>query len=137
MEEEIPKDVMKEAKEYFSISARLPKINLSHFRNHCKKLNVTPSERIRELVLQDINKPPKKFLSGANLIKYNKTNNSFSWIVKLDTGQEVEVLNNLSDDFLKNLKKEIEQAVKERNDWVHQTSPDSVHVPKELIGGKE
>src|SRR3989344_5180988 len=133
MEDKTSKEVMKETKGYFSMSTRLPQIDLSHFRNHCKKLNVTPSERIRELVLQDINRPVRRFLSGANLIKYNKTNNSFSWFVKLDAGEEVNILNNLSDNFLKSLKREIDQAIQERNHWVHQINPDSADIPRELL----
>ena len=82
------------------------------------------------------NSSKSDFLSGINKIKYNKLNNSFSWIVQLDSGQEVEILNNFSLEFLKNLQSEIQEAIKERNQWVHQTKDDSVDIPGELVGGK-
>ena len=122
--------------EYVSVSTRLPKIDSIMLQNICKKEHKTPSQYIRELIFKGIKKPQKKFLSGKNKIKYNKVDNSFSWFVQLDSGQETEILSNLSDDFLKNLKQEVDTAIKERNEWVHQTHPDSVDVPGELVGGE-
>jgi len=136
-ESNFQKDVMRESKGYLSISTRLPQLNLIQFRRHCSQLKLSPSERIRDLILKDISKPSRQFLAGKNKIKYERTTNSFKWIVELDFGQEIEILNNLSDGFLKNLKEEIDKALQERNDWVHSTKKDSIDIPRELIGGKE
>src|SRR3989344_9251487 len=115
------KNEMKESKEYVSVSTRLPGIDAINLKLFCNKNNIVPSEYIRDLIHKNFNSPKKTFLSGKNKITYNKVNNSFSWLVKLDSGQEVEILKNLSDDFLKNLRNEIDWAIQERNDWVHQT----------------
>lgn len=123
---------IKEPKSYVSVSTRLSEVDASLFQNYCKKIGISPSERIRQLVLLDIKKPQKYILAGKNRIRYNKTDNSFSWFVELDSGQEIEVLKNLSLEFLKNLNQEIQEAIKERNLWIHQTQPDSVDVPGEL-----
>ncbi len=128
---------MKEAKKYTSISTRLPLIDTNLFSTFCEKLGTNPSERIRQLIIQDLKKPIKQSLAGTNKIKYDKVHNSFNWFVQLDSGQEVEVLSNLSLEFLKNFQSEIQEAIQERNDWVHNTNGDSsVEIPTELIGVK-
>ncbi|MCL5018669.1 MAG: hypothetical protein M1416_02815 [Candidatus Pacearchaeota archaeon] len=128
---------MRELKDYISVSTKLPTTDLISFKNHCIKLNLTISERIRDLIMQDISKPSKQFLSGINEIQYNKLNNNFSWIVHLDSGKKVNVLNNLSLDFLRNLQIQIQESIKERNSWVHNINPDAVDIPKELIGEED
>lgn len=122
--------------DYRTISVRLPRQEFIEFDKLCKD---THSLKLRELIAKEIKSNSKgNFLSGANKIKYNKLNNSFSWVVQLDSGQEVEVFNNLSLEFLKNFQKEIQEAIKERNQWVHQTKDDSVDIPREIIGeGKD
>ncbi|MDO8517566.1 MAG: hypothetical protein Q7S33_05570 [Nanoarchaeota archaeon] len=130
-------DGMKESKEYVSVSTRLPLNDVVLLKLYCNKNQIAPSEYIRDLVLKNLKSPRKQFLSGKSKIIYNKSTNSFSWLVQLDSGQEVEVLNNLSDKFIRNLKQEIDQAIQEKNEWVHQTKSDSVDVPRELVGGKE
>jgi len=130
------KNVMKEAKRHTSLSTRLPNIDAVRYILFCKKLGTSTSERLRQLALQDMQKPKKHILSGINNIRYNKTSNSYSWIVHLDTGEKVEVLNNLSDNFIQDLKKEIDEAIKERNEWVHHSRPGSVDIPGELVGGE-
>ena len=70
-------------------------------------------------------------------MKYDKTSNSFSWIVELDSGEEIKILSSLSQDFLKNLQNEIQEAIKQRNEWIHQIKPDSVDIPGELVGGEK
>ncbi|MFA5070912.1 MAG: hypothetical protein WC511_00905 [Candidatus Pacearchaeota archaeon] len=128
---------MRELKDYIAVSTKLPTTDLISFKNHCTKLNLTISERIRDLIMQDISKPSKQFLSGINEIQYNKLNNNFSWLVHLDSGKKVNVLNNLSLDFLKNLQIQIQESIKERNSWVHNINPDAVDIPKELIGEED
>jgi len=130
------KDVMKEAKQYASLSTRLPNIDAVRYILFCKKLGTNTSERLRQLIISDLKKPIKRVVAGVNKIRYDKIHNSFNWSVQLDSGQETEILNNLSGDFLKNLQNELQEAIKERNEWVHQSHPNSVEIPNELTGGK-
>lgn len=123
--------------EYVSVSTRLPKIDADLLSLLCKKQGTTPSKYIRDLIKKNISSPQRKFLAGKNKIYYNKLNNTFSWTVELDSGAETEVLKSLSDDFLKNLKQEIEKSLQERNDWVHHSHDDSVDIPGELVGDEE
>ena len=107
------------------------------FEGLCKNEDKTVNAKLKELIDNALKGQKRYFASGKNIIRYDKSHNNFSWLVKLDSGQEVEVLNNLSTDFLKNLKNEIEQSIQERNDWVHQRNQDSVEIPKEILGGGE
>ena len=134
MDNSIKKEGIKEPKDYISVSTRLPFKDLVDLKLICNKNNTAPSEYIRELIKKNISSrsPTKRFLAGKNIITYDKTVNSFSWSVELDSGEENKLLNNLSDDFLVNLKKEIERAIQERNEWVHQTNSGSVDIPAEL-----
>ncbi|MBU4086253.1 MAG: hypothetical protein KKB21_01610, partial [Nanoarchaeota archaeon] len=127
----------KEAKGYTSLSARLPKVDASLYKLFCEKLGTNTSKRLRQLIMLDLKKPARPVLSGINKIKYDKVHNSFDWFVQLDNGKEVEVLNDLSAEFLKNFQQEIQEAIKERNEWIHQSKPGSVDVPGELVGGGE
>jgi len=135
--EDIPKkEVVKEPKEYVSVSTRLPFRDAVLLRLICNKNNTAPSEYIRDLIQKNINSPKSNFLSGKNLIKYDKTNNSFSWFVQLDSEEERKILTKLSLDFLKSIQKEIQEAIGQRNEWIHQTKSDSIDIPKELTEAK-
>jgi len=126
--------VNKTDSDYRTISVRLPRQEFIDFDKLC---NDTHSAKLRELIKKEVKYSSKsKFLAGKNIIKYNKLNNNFIWGVKLDSGEEKEILNNASLEFLKNLDLQILEAVKERNEWVHQTKHGSVDVPGELVGGE-
>lgn len=107
------------------------------FEEQCKNDDSNVNAKLKELIDSHLTKQKKFFLSGKNKIKYDRTKNSFSWLIELDSGKEVSVMKNLSDDFLKNLNQEINKSLQERNDWVHQSKEDSVDVPGDLVGGEE
>ena len=106
------------------------------FEEQCKKENTNINAKLNYLIESSLRGQKRYFFSGKNIINYNKLHNNFSWLVQLDSGKEIEILKDLSDEFLKNLKKEIEKALQERNDWVHNRQSDSVGIPRELIGGE-
>lgn len=135
-EDNSQKEGVKESKEYISVSTRLPAIDVANLKLFCNKENIAPSEYIRNLIFKDLHSPKKAFLSGKNRILYDKLSNSFGWFVQLDNGKSINVLDNISDGFLRDLEKEIQEAIKIRNLWVHQVKSDSVDVPSELVGGE-
>ncbi len=107
------------------------------FEDLCKNEKKNINSKLKELIDSSLMGNKRYFFAGKNKIRYNKTNNNFLWVVQLDSGEEIEILNNLSLDFLKNLKSEIDYSMQERNDWIHQKNPNSVEIPDELIGEKE
>lgn len=105
------------------------------FEDQCKNENTNINAKLKELIDSSLKGQKSHFVSGANLIKYDKLKNNFSWHAMLDNGKKIDILDNLSDNFLKNLKHEIDHAIQERNDWVHNKSGDSsVHIPRKILG---
>jgi len=129
-------DEVKEAKRYVSLSTRLSRIDTIKFILHCKRLNTSPSERLRELTISDIKNPRKQIIAGKNIISYDKVNNSFKWIIQPDKGNPNTLFNNLPIEFLKNLQSQIQDAIQDKDQWVHQTHSDSVSIPTELLDGE-
>lgn len=119
----------------FRVKTSLDKGNA--FEEQCKNENTNVNAKLNFLIERSMLGQKRYFHAGKNKIGYNNLQNSFNWFVQLDSGKEVEVLKNLSDDFLKDLRQEIDKALQERNDWVHNRHPGSVDVPGELIGGEE
>jgi len=107
------------------------------FEDQCKNEGTNINAKLKGLIDNSLGGQRRYFVSGKNEIRYNRFYNNFSWLVRLDSGKEIEILSNLSDSFLKNLKGEIEQALQQRNDWVHQTKSGSISIPERLIGGNK
>ena len=107
------------------------------FEEQCKIENTNVNARLKELIDFSLSGKRRFFFAGQNIIKYDKTSNTFGWFARLDSGKEVGILNNLSDNFIKSLKAEIDKAIQERNDWAHQKKPDSIAFPGGLVGGED
>src|SRR3989344_2853139 len=93
------------------------------FEDLCKNEKTNVNAKLKELVDDSLKGQKKHFFAGKNKLAYDKVHNSFEWLVQLDSGQEIGVLSNLSDNFLKDLQQEIDQAIRERNEWIHHTKP--------------
>lgn len=107
------------------------------FENLCKNESTNINAKLKELIDSSLKGQKRYFLAGKNEIIYDKLHNSFSWFALLDSGKPVKILDNLSDNFLKDIRHQIDLALQERNDWVHNRHSGSVDVPGELVGGKE
>jgi S-adenosylmethionine:tRNA-ribosyltransferase-isomerase (queuine synthetase) len=105
------------------------------FEEQCKNEETNVNAKLNSLINNSLLGQKKYFYSGKNKIKYNRAFNTFDWLVQLDSDKEIEILKNLSDDFIKSLKQEIEKALQERNDWIHSKKEGSVEIPGALIGG--
>jgi len=99
------------------------------FIEGCKAEGKTVNRKLGEIIEKETIKTGKPFFSGKNKIQYNKSSNSFDWYADLDNGQRIPLLNNLSTDFLKNLKEQIEVAQRDRIDWLNLKDNESVEIP--------
>jgi hypothetical protein len=104
------------------------------FEEKCKNENTNVNAKLKEFIRFSLKGQKKYFSAGKNKINYKRANNMFNWTVVLDSGKTVEIAENLSDNFLKNLRKEIDNAMQERNDWLHNRTSDSVAIPSDLLG---
>lgn len=120
--------------EYRTVSAKLPTNELTLFRAHCEKKGVTPAYLIRELILKEMKITIPHTIAGRNMINYSKNQDSFSWSIELDTGENIEVLKNVSPTFIQNLLETITISIEERNTFIHKRNKDSVAIPSDILG---
>ncbi len=114
---------------WISVRAKIKKETYIELAAYCKASGLTPSSYIRSLIEKD--KPAKVAINkaGVNEFKFNQSNDSFSWGVRYDDSSYKEIAEDLSMEFLMNLKKGIENAISLRNDYIHKRLNDSVAIP--------
>jgi len=110
----------------------MPREEVTLLKDYCKRKGTTPSALIRNLILQEIEVPIPHSVAGKNRIKYDKEKDNFSWFVQLDSGEESEVLSNISPNFLDDLEPIISEALEERFTVLDQKKDDSVPIPSGL-----
>ena len=133
--------------EHRSISSKLPIEEYTELKAYCEKKQKTPSLLIRELISREIKDNFRKALAGKNIIKYNKDDDRFSWIIRLDlqidnqeelnNKRESEVLNNISTQFLEDFQKSINQGLEERNIALGKVKANSVPIPIDILRNKD
>jgi hypothetical protein len=119
--------------QYRTVSTKLPSNELTLFRAHCEKKGVAPAFLIKELILKEMKIAVPHTLAGKNIIGYVKKSDSFSWSVELDTGERVEVLRNVSPQFVEHLQKTITLGLGERSTFMCKKKEDSVPVPSAIL----
>ena len=122
--------------EYRTVSTKLPSNELTLFRVHCEKKGITPAKLLRELILREMEITVPNVVAGKNVIKYNKKQDSFSWSIILDTGRIVEIIENISPDFIESLNDNITISLEERNTFIQKKEKDSVSIPTSIARGK-
>ena len=106
------------------------------FIEKCKAEGKTVNKKLGEMVEKENAKTEKTFSAGKNKIDYKISSNSFDWYAELDNGQKISLINNLSSDFLENLKIQIEKAQRDRTDWLSLKEKGSVEIPNFKGEGK-
>ena len=122
--------------EFKSVSAKMPMNEITLFKAFCEKKGVSPASLIRELILQELEVPVPHTVAGNNKIAYDKENDRFTWSVVLDNGEDVEVLRNVSPNFLEGLQDTICKGLEERESFIGRMKKDSVPVPSGILRGR-
>lgn len=126
--------------EWISVRAKIRKENYIELDAFCKSSGVTTSAYIRNLIEKDkpgtvpINK------AGVNEFKFNQEEDRFTWKIRYDDQSCKEIAENLSSEFLENLRKSINHAISIRNEYIQKKLDESIAVPtgiKKLKGGGE
>lgn len=123
--------------EYRTVSTKLPSDELTLFRAHCEKKGVAPAYLIRGLILREMKITVPHVVAGKNKINYNKSRDSFTWSIELDTGKTVEILKNVSPTFLENLLSILTLRLGERNAFIHKKKRNSIAIPNGILRRKE
>lgn len=118
--------------EWQSIRAKVKKENYLELDNYCKTSGITISSYIRSLL--EKNKPATSSIkkSGVNNLKFNPLEDKFLWEIKFDDDTKSIIAEDLSDNFLENLKMAIEKGLKSRKEHIHKRIKGSVVVPNKL-----
>lgn len=116
-----------------TVSAKMPVDEVLLFRNFCKKKGVSPSGLIRDMILRELEVPIPHTVAGKNKIRYDKENDKFIWSVALDSGEEIDILTNISPAFLEDLLDMIGDGLGERASFIGKTKKDSAPVPSNIL----
>lgn len=119
--------------DFKSISAKISRDEYSLILEYCKKKGISPSRLIRDLLLTEIKAPLPNNAAGENKITYNKDNDFYSWTIILDTGKELEIIKNLSPEYINQLQKVIIKAINERNTNINKKQEKSVPIPDNIV----
>lgn len=116
-----------------SVSTKVSRSEYTLILDYCKKKGTTPSQLIRELLLQEMKISKPSFISGNNKIEYQKNKDKYNWKIYLDTNTYIDIMNNLSPTYLEDLNEKISKAIDERNATIKKTKKGSVPVPSGLL----
>lgn len=122
--------------EYRTVSAKLPSNEFTMFRAFCEKKRISPAKLIRKAILQEMKIPIPHTIAGKNRIFYDDDMDLFTWVIELDNGEQIDILKNVSPEFIENLHEIITLGLGERNSFIHKEKKESVPIPSDILRGK-
>lgn len=93
--------------------------------------NVT--EFIRAATFEKARSGTISYFSGKNKISYSPEKDTFNWSVESEDGQELNVLDHLSLEFIQDLHNQITLQLNKRNELLGKKKKSSVAIPKGLV----
>lgn len=122
-----------ERKDYQAVTTKLELNDFTRLNKTCELNDIKVSEYIRNAILSKLNQGAISNIAGKNEIEYNPQKDSFVWNVKLDDGEEIEILKNIAPDFVEDLLAQLKFQIKKREDLLEKNSKNSVAIPKGLV----
>lgn len=119
--------------DFKSVSTKMRMEEVALLKAFCKKKGTTPAALIKDLILREMETPIPSTIAGKNKISYDKTHDKFVWSIELDSGQESEVLRNVSPAFLEDLHEIIGKSLEERSGFIIKRKKNSVPVPSNIM----
>jgi hypothetical protein len=123
-----------------TVSTRLTSGQFTLVSEYCKRVKSKPSVLIKDLLLEEINpdgiSAPAN-VAGQNVFEYDKKRDAFLWIIELDDGKRIDVLKNISPEYLKQLYNSAFGALTVRDDLHGKKKLSSVAIPRKLLKGKK
>lgn len=116
-----------------TLATKLQQDDFSRFKYICEKKGVTQSSYMRDLVLLEINNPIQQFVAGRNVFEYSTKDDLFSWCIETDSGDNHCVIENLSAEFMKNLRDSIDRGLEQRAALIGQTNDESVAISEKFV----
>jgi hypothetical protein len=125
--------MVNERKDYKPVTTKLELKDFNRLNQTCKLNNAKVSEYVREAILSKLNSGAISHIAGKNEIDYNPKKNNFVWKIILDDGNEIEILKNISGDFVKDLFEQLKLQLKKQEELLGKKNKKSVAVPRGLV----
>lgn len=125
----------KQTKNYVPRTVKLEKVTNDRLEKVCQLNNTQVSKFMREAILEKLNSGAVSNVAGQNIIHYDSSKDTFTWTVKLDDGKEIEVLQNLSSEFIQDLSNNMQFELNKRDELLKKKQKNSVAIPKSLTRG--
>lgn len=125
--------MVNERKDYKPVTTKLELKDFNRLNKTCELNKSKVSEYVRESVLSNLNSGAISHIAGKNEIDYNPKKNNFVWKVVLDNGEEIEILKDISGDFVKDLFEQLKLQLKKQEEILGKKNKKSVAVPRGLI----
>lgn len=125
------------ASEYKTLSAKVTREESTLVEEYCRRKESTPSALIRELLLREIRVSTPHHIAGSNKIQYNKDRDNFTWKILLDEGVSVDIIKNISPEYVEQLGEQITTSLTLRQHTIKRTRKGSVPVPTAILGRKK
>jgi len=125
------------SEDWVTISSRVERNTFLELKTRCNLESTTPSLLIRKIVERDLKNPKPINKAGVSKIQYDKLNDSFTWKILYDTGEEF-IIDLISHEFIENLVEQINSAKEVRETYLKKNKSNSTPVPESIkkIGGK-
>ena len=120
-------------KNYVPRTVKLEKEDNERLMHICRLNQIDVSTFMRSAILEKLNSGAVSNVAGRNKITYNSSNDTFTWAVQLDDGKDIEVLRNLSLEFMQDLIKNILIELNSRESLLKKSKKLSVAIPKGLV----
>lgn len=118
---------------YKPLTVKLEKDQADRLKRICDLNGKKVSTFMRDAILSKLSEGAISNIAGKNEIEYNPENDNFIWKVKLDEGEEIDILKDISFDFVDDLFKQLELQIKKREELLGKKNKKSVSIPKGLI----
>lgn len=116
-----------------TVSAKLTQADFVKFKIHCERKGVSPSREIKTLIEQEINNPLSQNIAGSNIFVYNAARDNFSWRAILDKDVTAHIEDNISPEFLYQLKEAVDSAIEYRETLIQKKDKESVAIPGKIV----
>ena len=121
-----------------AMATKLPLDEYILVQDYCRRLNKTPSQLIRELLISETSpfSAPSN-TAGRNIIEYDRKHDSFVWKIELDSGDTFVAIEDLPQEYLVDLLRSISSALAMRDELQGKKRKDSTPVPRKLLRGRK
>lgn len=116
-----------------TVSAKLSSSDFVKFKTHCDTKGIKPSKEIKNLIKQEIEDPISVNVAGKSQFVYSPAKDNFSWRAILDKGVISYIEDDLSPEFLIQLRNALNTAIDERDTFIQKKKDSSVAIPGRMV----